>query len=92
LPSFDADSGRTQLQWPESGVLYWDGLLSLAFFLQHSGMVRQPFRARISGVIPPRYHRALYSIVSGIVLASVVMLWQRSEDHLVFALKLTKEI
>jgi len=74
--------GAVRMRWTESGILCWDGLLSLAFFLQHSGMVRQQFRARISGVIPPRYHRAVYSIVSGIVLATVVMLWQRSEDHL----------
>jgi protein-S-isoprenylcysteine O-methyltransferase Ste14 len=71
-----------QSGWPLSGVLCWDGFLSLAFFLQHSGMVRRRFRARISGVVPPRYHRALYSIVSGIVLASVVLLWQHSEAPL----------
>jgi methanethiol S-methyltransferase len=71
-----------RMQWPESWVLWWDGFLSLAFFVQHSGMVRRQFRARISGAIPPRYHRADYSIPSGLVLASVAMLWQSSDDHL----------
>jgi methanethiol S-methyltransferase len=70
------------MQWPESGVLCWDALLSLAFFLQHSGMVRRQFRARISGVIPRHYDRAAYSIASGLVLAAVVLLWQPTNNHL----------
>jgi methanethiol S-methyltransferase len=74
--------GAVRMRWPQSGVLWWDGLLSLAFFLQHSGMVRRQFRSRISGVVPPPYHRAVYSIVSGVVLAGVVILWQPSEGHL----------
>ena len=41
-----------------------------------------PSFAPYFGFIPPRYHRALYSIVSGLVLAGVVMLWQRSDEHL----------
>lgn len=71
-----------RLQWPEAGVLCWDGGLSLAFFLQHSGMVRRRFRAWIAGVIPPRYHRAIYAIASGVVLTMVVVLWQPSGNHL----------
>jgi methanethiol S-methyltransferase len=77
-----AAQGAARLRWSESGVLFWDALLSLAFFLQHSGMVRRKFRTRIAGFIPPRYHRALYSIASGVVLSSVVLLWQRSEHPL----------
>ncbi len=63
-------------------VLLWDAALSLAFFLQHSGMVRRPFRARLARVVPPRYHPAIYSIASGAVLTLVVLLWQRSETTL----------
>jgi methanethiol S-methyltransferase len=69
--------------WPDSAALPWDVLLSLAFFLQHSGMVRRPIRARLGKVLPGRYQRALYSIASGIVLALVVLLWQPSETRLV---------
>ena len=65
----------------ESGWRF-DSLLCLAFFLQHSGMVRRGFRARISFVVPPRYHRAVYSIASGLVLTGVVLLWQPSGTHL----------
>jgi methanethiol S-methyltransferase len=71
-----------RMRWPEVVVLLWDRLLSLAFFLQHSGMVRRPFRARMAGVIPPRYHGAIYSIASGVVLTTVVVLWQPSEARL----------
>ncbi len=65
--------------WTGSALLLWDAALSFAFFLQHSGMVRRPFRERLARVVPSRYHGAVYSIASGIVLALVVLLWQRSE-------------
>ncbi len=74
--------GLVQWQWSETGILWWDGLLSLAFFLQHSGMVRRQFRTRVYGPIPPPYHRALYSVASGITLAGVALLWQPSKSHL----------
>jgi protein-S-isoprenylcysteine O-methyltransferase Ste14 len=63
-------------------VLLWDAFLSMAFFLQHSGMVRKAFRARMAVFIPSRYQGAIYSIVSGVVLIIVVVLWQRSEIQL----------
>jgi methanethiol S-methyltransferase len=71
-----------RVPWPEARVLLWDGLLSLLFFLQHSGMVRRQFRAFVYGSIPFRYHRALYSIASGIALAAVALLWQPGRVHL----------
>jgi protein-S-isoprenylcysteine O-methyltransferase Ste14 len=74
--------GPVRMRWPEWGVLCWDALLSIVFFVQHSGMVRRQFRARIAGLIPPHYHRAVYSIASGVALAGVVLLWQPSGHHL----------
>lgn len=71
------------MRWPDSLALPWDALLSLAFFAQHSGMVRRSARARLSAVLPARYQVALYSIASGVVLALVVVFWQRSETQLV---------
>jgi len=68
--------------WPDSFALPWDALLSLAFFVQHSGMVRRPVRAWLAAILPSRYQGALYSVTSGIVLALVVVLWQRSETRL----------
>jgi protein-S-isoprenylcysteine O-methyltransferase Ste14 len=67
--------------WSDSYALPWDALLSLGFFVQHSGMVRRPVRARLAAVVPARYQGALYSIASGIVLALVVVLWQPSETR-----------
>jgi protein-S-isoprenylcysteine O-methyltransferase Ste14 len=72
-----------QLGFSETRALLWDGFLSCAFFLQHSGMVRKAFRARMAPFIPPRYHRAIYSIASGVVLTLVVVLWQPSSVHLI---------
>lgn len=71
-----------QPQWPVAGVLCWDAFLSLLFFLQHSGMVRRGFRARLARFIPPRYHPAIYAIASGVALAAVVVLWQPSGRNL----------
>ncbi len=75
-----------EMGWPEPGVLVWDTMLSFAFFLQHSGMVRRRFRASLSRVMPKRYEGAFYAIASGVVLALVAVLWQRSRTHL-FALE-----
>jgi protein-S-isoprenylcysteine O-methyltransferase Ste14 len=70
--------------WPPLLVLLWDAALSVLFFVQHSGMVRRSFRARLARFVDHRYHAALYAIASGIALAAVVLLWQPS--HRLFAL------
>ncbi len=70
-----------RMHWPLSGILLWDALLCLAFFLQHSGMVRRGFRDSISRIVPEHYHRAVYSIASGLLLTGVVLLWQPSGTH-----------
>ncbi|MBZ5589286.1 MAG: isoprenylcysteine carboxylmethyltransferase family protein [Acidobacteriia bacterium] len=71
-----------RLGWPDSRALAWDAALSLAFFLQHSGTVRKRFRARLSAFLPERYQGAFYAITSGVVLALVAVLWQRTETRL----------
>ena len=68
----------TAFGWSERDLLLWDAFLSCVFFVQHSGMVRKPFRAWLARSISDDYHGALYSIVSGITLTLVVVLWQRS--------------
>jgi protein-S-isoprenylcysteine O-methyltransferase Ste14 len=65
------------LGWPPRAALAWDAFLSLVFFVQHSGMVRRPFRARVARVLPARYDGAFYAIASGLALLLVVCLWQR---------------
>jgi protein-S-isoprenylcysteine O-methyltransferase Ste14 len=66
----------------EGQILLWDGLLSILFFIQHSGMIRTSFRNRLAPIIPPHYHPATYAIASGIALAAVVLLWQPSHTVL----------
>jgi protein-S-isoprenylcysteine O-methyltransferase Ste14 len=65
-----------RMGWSEPGTLAWDGLLSLAFFGQHSSMLRRGIRRQLARVIPAHYHGALYAIASGVVLTAVVVLWQ----------------
>jgi protein-S-isoprenylcysteine O-methyltransferase Ste14 len=82
LLAADGAWGIVRMGWPDATLLFWDAGLSFAFFLQHSGMVRKGFRSRLAAFIPSHYDRAVYAIASGIVLAAVVLLWQRSESRL----------
>jgi methanethiol S-methyltransferase len=66
----------------ESQVLFWDGILSLLFFIQHSGMMRVTFRTWLSSTIPRYCHPAIYAIISGLVLTAFVLLWQPSQTVL----------
>ncbi|OGW48129.1 MAG: hypothetical protein A2Y66_02625 [Nitrospirae bacterium RBG_13_41_22] len=59
-------------------VLWWDAGLSIAFFIQHSGMIRRSFRQRLAHFLPKEYEGAAYAIVSGIFLFAVIVLWQKS--------------
>jgi protein-S-isoprenylcysteine O-methyltransferase Ste14 len=74
--------GWVQMGWPLAGALAWDAGLSLVFFVQHSGMVRQGFRERTEWLIPQRYQQAVYAIASGVALAMVALLWQPAEVRL----------
>jgi protein-S-isoprenylcysteine O-methyltransferase Ste14 len=69
-------------RWPVTAVLLWDVALSLLFFLQHSGMIRKPFRAWLARFIDPKYRAAIYGVTSGIALTAVVLLWQPSREPL----------
>jgi protein-S-isoprenylcysteine O-methyltransferase Ste14 len=66
----------------EHQALLWDGLLSLLFFIQHSGMVRTSFHTRLAAIVPRHYHPSTYAIASGIALTAVVLLWQPSQTVL----------
>ena len=72
-----------QMNLPPSGWLFWDALLSLLFFIQHSGMIRRDFRARMANRISQRYHGAVFTVASSLVLALVVVLWQSSGQPLI---------
>jgi protein-S-isoprenylcysteine O-methyltransferase Ste14 len=55
-----------------------NGSLSLAFFIQHSVMVRRSFRRWLAKFIREEYHGALFTIASGVVLLILVAFWQKS--------------
>jgi protein-S-isoprenylcysteine O-methyltransferase Ste14 len=57
-------------------ALAFDALLALAFFVQHSGMIRKSFRARLGVVLPDYHYWAVYAIASGIALSLLPLLWQ----------------
>ena len=66
--------------------LAWDALLCVAFFLQHSGMIRRGAKERIARRVPKIYYPACYSIASGIALCALILLWQPT-DQLLFRLQ-----
>lgn len=70
---------RIDLGFSDPAALAFDAALSLAFFLQHSLMVRRPVKARLVRLVPARYLGAIYAIASGVVLTPVALLWQRTE-------------
>lgn len=66
----------------DAGRLSFDALLCLAFFGQHSGMVRRGVKERLAKRIPSAFHPALYSIASGLFLLALVLAWQPTTDYL----------
>lgn len=61
----------------QGAALGLDAALSLLFFIQHSGMVRQWFRRRLGRLVHDDFHGALYSIASGVALLVVIIFWQQ---------------
>jgi len=82
----------THFGWSETNILLWDTLLSVVFFVQHSGMVRRTFRVHLTAVVDSRYHGAIYTIASGIALSVVVIFWQRSDTGLLVLQGIPRQI
>ena len=64
----------------EPRALLLNAGLSLAFFIQHSTMVRKSFSQFLSRFLPDAYNGAIYSITSGIFLFLVVIFWQGTSN------------
>lgn len=75
---FVGSLGLVELGLSHASALLWDGLLSLLFFAQHSGMIRRSFRAGLTRLVPPHYIEAVFSLVSSLLLIAVVLFWQSS--------------
>lgn len=74
-----------ELNLSESTKFVLNGVLCLAFFLQHSGMIRRPFRRSLSSFVPNHYQGAIYTLASGIILFVIVAFWQNSDTILLEA-------
>jgi methanethiol S-methyltransferase len=66
----------------KTGIMWVDACLSLAFFIQHSGMIRKPFQKYLAQIVPHGYMKAVYAIASGVILFAMLMLWQASSEHM----------
>lgn len=60
------------------GILGWDMLLCVAFFLQHSVMIRAGFRRKLTAIVPRRFLGIFYTAASGVALLALVLLWQNT--------------
>ncbi|MFC1835454.1 methyltransferase family protein [Thermodesulfobacteriota bacterium] len=68
-----------KLELGTAGGLLWNGLLSMLFFVQHSGMIRESFQQFTARFIDEKYHGAMFTIASSITLILLVVLWQGSD-------------
>ena len=66
-----------------SSALGLDTLLCMAFFIQHSGMIRKSSRRRWAMILPPYYYSALYTVASGVVLLGLLVFWQNPSEIVV---------
>ena len=66
----------------EPALLGFNAALSLLFFVQHSTMLRTSFRRRFERFVRTEYHAALFTIMSGILLLLLILLWQESSHTL----------
>lgn len=64
-------------------ALTWNALLSAAFFLQHSGMVRRSFRQRLERFIPEPFQGLAFTVASASTLMICLALWQQVGEPLV---------
>jgi protein-S-isoprenylcysteine O-methyltransferase Ste14 len=75
---FAGPPGYFDLGLEQREVLWFDTGLSLLFFIQHSGMVRNSFRRWTARFIPKDYDLAFYAIASGAILLTVTVCWQET--------------
>lgn len=73
----------TELGLKDVRALWLDSFLCLAFFVQHSSMIRKSFRQRLESCIPLHYQGTFYAILSGITLLLLIIFWQESTQTIV---------
>jgi protein-S-isoprenylcysteine O-methyltransferase Ste14 len=75
---FYGSMNLVNLSLGEIAGLGLNAFLSLAFFIQHSMMLRRSFRQWLAKFTRAEYHGALFTIASGLVLLILVVFWQES--------------
>ena len=73
---------RIGIAHSDAGRLAFDAVLCLAFFIQHSGMIRRGAKQRLAKRMQSSYHPAVYSIASGACLLALVLAWQPTTNFL----------
>jgi protein-S-isoprenylcysteine O-methyltransferase Ste14 len=79
---FNGARPLVSLHLSEVNMIGWNALLSLFFFIQHSGMVRRRFRAGLATLVADHYHGVIYTFGSAFCLLVLVTLWQPSQTML----------
>ncbi len=64
------------------GTLFWDSLLCLLFFAQHSILIRRQVRALLRKAIPDHFYYLFYTYTSALALLALVLLWQHTPGNL----------
>jgi len=82
---FAGSVGLVNLGLDIGSALTLNAVLSVGFFLQHSVMTRSGFRNRFCRRVREEFHGAVYSMMSGIALLVVVVMWQGPTETLVAA-------
>ena len=67
-----------RLELGETASLWLNACLCLAFFVQHSVMIRRSFRQRLGRFLPREFDPAFFAIASGVVLIVLIAFWQES--------------
>jgi protein-S-isoprenylcysteine O-methyltransferase Ste14 len=75
---FNGSLNLVPLGLSETAALWLNAFLCLAFFAQHSIMIRRSFRRMIAKSVGELYHGPVYTIASGVALLILVLFWQES--------------
>lgn len=75
---FNGSLNLVPLGLSEPAALGLNACLSLAFFTQHSVMIRRPFRRMLAKFVAEPYHGPIFTIAAGVFLLILVLFWQES--------------
>jgi protein-S-isoprenylcysteine O-methyltransferase Ste14 len=80
---FNGSLNLVNLGLGEFGALVLNAFLSIAFFIQHSGMIRKSFKQWSCQFIEEKYHGALFTLASAVLLLLLLVFWQKA-NHTIY--------